>query len=75
MDKLAKKYPDTRNPQAQKWHIDLWECNRLQLINKGVNPQNIHISGIDTYQNYDKFYSARRQFNSRIINGIMRKEE
>ena len=72
MEKLAKRYPDSRNPQAEKWHIDLWECNRLQLIQKGVNPKNIHVSGIDTYQHYDRFCSARRHINSRIINGIMR---
>ena len=72
MEKLARRYPDTRNPQAEKWHIDLWECNRLQLIQKGVNSQNIHVSGIDTYQHYDRFCSARRHINSRIINGIMR---
>lgn len=73
MDKLARRYPDSRNPQAEKWHIDLWECNRLQLIEKGVHPQNIHVSGIDTYTNYDRFFSARRNFNGRIINGIMMK--
>lgn len=71
MNHLSKRYPDTRNPKAEKWHIDLWECNRLQLIKKGVNPQNIHVSGIDTYQNHDRFYSARRKDNGRIINGIM----
>lgn len=88
MDKLAKKYPImnsiTRNglpphnegglERGSKWHIDLWECNRLQLIEKGVNPEYIHVSGIDTYTNYDRFFSARRHFNGRIINGIMRKE-
>jgi YfiH family protein len=85
MEKLAKKYPPMKpnTPNGlpshrgeglgSKWHIDLWECNRLQLINKGVNPQNIHVSGIDTYQNYDRFFSARRNFNGRIINGIIRK--
>jgi hypothetical protein len=78
MERLAKKYPpmhpNTSNglPSQSKWHIDLWECNRLQLINKGVNPEHIHVSGIDTYQNYDRFFSARRHFNGRIINGIMR---
>ena len=71
MNQFAQRYPYTRNPQAEKWHIDLWECNRLQLIKKGVNPQNIHVSGIDTYQNHDRFYSARRKDNGRIINGIM----
>ena len=87
MEKLAKKYPlmhpNTPNGLSShdgegagmgfKWHIDLWECNRLQLIEKGVNPENIHVSGIDTYTNYNRFFSARRHFNGRIINGIMRK--
>lgn len=73
MNKLAKRYPDSRNPQAEKWHIDLWECNRLQLIEKGVNPKNIHVSGIDTFTNHDQFFSARRKHNGRIVNGIMMK--
>lgn len=71
MDILAKRYPDSRNPEAEKWHIDLWECNRGQLLSKGVKPENIHVSGIDTFTNYDRFFSARRKFNGRIINGIM----
>lgn len=87
MEKLAKRYPlmhpapthSASSPSSEegsgekvfRWHIDLWECNRLQLVEKGVNPDNIHVAGIDTYQNYDRFYSARRKFNRRIINGIM----
>ena len=74
MEKLARRYPDSRNPQAEKWHIDLWACNRLQLIEKGVNTENIHVSGIDTYTNYDRFFSARRHIDGRIINGIMRRD-
>ena len=74
MEQLARRYPDSRNPQAEKWHIDLWACNRLQLIEKGVNPENIHVSGIDTYTNYDRFFSARRHIDGRIINGIMRRD-
>ena len=87
MDKLAKKFPlmhkssvlENEQPHheqttATRWHIDLWECNRLQLINKGVNPDNIHVSGIDTYTNHNRFFSARRKLNGRIINGIMLNE-
>ncbi|MBO4674392.1 MAG: laccase domain-containing protein [Bacteroidaceae bacterium] len=84
MDKLAKRYPPMHSNtphglpphygEGSKWHINLWECNRLQLIEKGVNPEHIHVSGIDTYTNYDRFFSARRHFNGRIINGIMRKD-
>lgn len=73
MQAIAKLYPNTKPTPAQpmKWHIDLWECNRLQLIEKGINPENIHVSGIDTFQNYDRFHSARRNTPGRIINGIM----
>ena len=81
MDKLAKRFPLMHSTQAAlrhhetttatRWHIDLWECNRLQLIKKGVNPDNIHLSGIDTYTNHNRFFSARRKLNGRIINGIM----
>ena len=81
MDKLAQRFPlmhstqaalrHHETPIATRWHIDLWECNRLQLISKGVNPDNIHVSGIDTYTNHDRFFSARRKLNGRIINGIM----
>ena len=77
MDKLAKKFPLMHSQEtatATRWHIDLWECNRLQLINKGVNPNNIQLSGIDTYTNHDRFFSARRKLNGRIINGIMLNE-
>jgi copper oxidase (laccase) domain-containing protein len=44
----------------QKWHIDLWECNRLQLQSVGVLPQHIQMSGICTYKHYSDFFSARR---------------
>lgn len=56
-----------------KWHIDLWEANRQQLLARGVKPENIEISGICTYADNDDFFSARRQgINSgRILSGIM----
>ena len=77
MDKLAQRYPLMNCPNRThetRWHIDLWECNRLQLIEKGVHSENIYVSGIDTYQNFGRFFSARRHIDGRIINGIMRKE-
>ncbi len=75
MSLLARRYPNTKPTplQPEKWHIDLWECNRQQLIAKGLNPANIHVAGIDTFQYYDRFHSARRHCPGRIINGIMQK--
>ena len=67
MECIAKRY--------QKWHIDLWECNKMQLTDMGVPESSIHISGICTYIHHHDFFSARRSgINSgRIFSGIMLK--
>lgn len=59
-----------------KWHIDLWEANRLQLVGAGVAPDKIEVSGICTYQNCEDFFSARRLGirSGRILSGIMRRK-
>lgn len=56
-----------------KWHIDLPECNRIQLEALGVPSASISISPVCTYQQYSRFFSARRLgINSgRIFTGIM----
>ncbi len=65
MDAIAKKY--------KKWHIDLWECNRLQLLDMGVSPVNVFVTRICTYAQTEDFFSARRLgVNSgRIFSGIL----
>lgn len=40
MNQIARK--------EAKWHIDLWEANRQQLLAYGVKPEHIEISGICT---------------------------
>ena len=59
--------------REQKWHIDLPECNRLQLLSAGVRPQAVTMSGICTFKQTDDFFSARRMgINSgRIFTGVM----
>ena len=66
MVRIAKKY--------EKWHLDLWEANRMQLLAHGVLPENIEVSGICTYQNHEEFFSARRLGikSGRILSGICR---
>ncbi len=61
------------SPISGKWHIDLWEAVRLQLVHSGVNASQIHVAGICTYQNVHTFFSARRLsiHSGRITNGIM----
>ncbi|WP_321479314.1 peptidoglycan editing factor PgeF [uncultured Bacteroides sp.] len=61
------------NDEAQKHHLDLWEANRMQLLNFGVPDQQIQLAGICTYINHLEFFSARRLGiqSGRILSGIM----
>ena len=58
-----------------KWHIDLPSCNRLQLEAAGLVPAHIQMTGICTYQQYDRYFSARRLGiqSGRIFTGILLK--
>ena len=58
----------------EKWHLDLWEANRLQLMAHGVLCENIEVSGICTYLQHEDFFSARRLGikSGRILSGICR---
>lgn len=66
-----------RNPETGKAHLDLWETNRLQLLEAGLQPQRIEVSGICTYAHSDDFFSARRLGikSGRMLSGIRMKEE
>ena len=67
MERIAKKY--------EKWHLDLWEANRLQLLAQGVWPEHIEVAGFCTYQQHEDFFSARRLGikSGRILSGVMLK--
>lgn len=56
-----------------KWHIDLWAATCLQLLEEGMALHNIQVSGICTYEQEERFFSARRLglHSGRIYNGIM----
>ena len=56
-----------------KWHIDLKECNRKQLVALGVRPEAITVSPICTYTDNHDFFSARKQGigSGRIFTGAM----
>lgn len=60
--------------RREKWHIDLQEANRIQLLASGIRPANIEQTGICTYGNPADFFSARRLGirSGRILSGIMR---
>ncbi len=63
---------DRISERKDKWHIDLPECNRLQLQDVGLKHDNITMSGICTYKNCNDYFSARRLGveSGRIFNGI-----
>ena len=65
MELISKKY--------EKWHIDLPECNRQQLLSVGIPASQIAVSPVCTFQQSDRFFSARRlTINSgRIFTGIV----
>ena len=68
MASIARKY--------ERWHIDLWECNRQQLIKCGIKTEHIQVAGICTFANTGEYFSARRLgINSgRIFTAIMMKD-
>lgn len=62
-----------RHPKTQKWHIDLWRANVWQLTEAGIPASAIQVSGLCTYSNPSRFFSARRLgINSgRMFTGII----
>lgn len=71
MSLIARRYP--AKDVLEKWHIDLWECNRQQLLNCGVPASQIGVTDVCTVKNSETFYSARKLGvqSGRILNGIM----
>ena len=59
------------SPMFHGHHLDLVKANMWLLEQSGVLPENIHVSGIDTYKD-ESFFSARREGVQcgRIINSI-----
>lgn len=66
-----------RNKQTEKFHLDLWEANRLQLIEAGIHPDHIEVAGICTYSTPDLFFSARKEGvkSGRMLSGIGLKKQ
>lgn len=71
MEQISKKFPLF----PYKWHIDLPICNCEQLLACHMEPQNISVSPVCTYQQAENYFSARRLgINSgRIFTGILMK--
>ena len=73
MESISRRYP-TSDGMGEKWHIDLAECNRLQLLSLGIPSEAIAVSPVCTFQQAADYFSARRLgINSgRIFTGIIR---
>lgn len=73
METISRKYPAVNGPDIEKWHINLSECNRQQLLASGISIQQISVSPVDTFVQHDSYFSARRLgINSgRIFTGIL----
>lgn len=78
MEEISRLMPSSQgNENEEKWHIDLPACNRLQLLEAGLQNEQIHTLPVCTYEQHADYFSARRLgINSgRIFTGIMLKEE
>jgi hypothetical protein len=73
MAAISRQYPSHSDAGQRRWHIDLPQCNRQQLCETGVMPQNIGVTPVCTYQQYEAFFSARRLglCSGRIFTGIL----
>lgn len=61
--------------RENRWHIDLWQANALDLADVGVPADSINVTAICTHTHYNRFFSARRLgINSgRVFTGICKR--
>lgn len=56
-------------------HLDLWAANRDQLVDAGMQPANIHASGLCTACRTDVFYSFRVEGPTGRMVGVIRRRQ
>ena len=60
--KLPRPHRFLSGPNANgRLYLDLWQANAAQLVAAGVRPDHIEISGVDTAQHTDDFFSHRAE--------------
>ena len=54
-------------------YLDLWKANQQSLEKAGILPEHIEVSGICTFTEHERFFSARRLGieSGRLLSGIM----
>lgn len=66
------KYKGFMIKKDQKYHFDLWEINKYNMIKSGMNENNIEISGLCSKCHNDLFFSHRGQKGKRgLMTGII----
>lgn len=65
------------NEETKKYHTNLWEANKILLVESGMKEENIEIAKMCTYSNSEVFFSARRQGvkSGRMITGLIMRSE
>ena len=66
------KYKDFMITKGEKYHFDLWEINKYNMIKEGMSENNIEVAGLCTKCHNDLFFSHRGQKGKRgLMSGIL----
>ncbi len=60
-----QKYKDFMITKGEKYHFDLWEINKYNMVKEGMNYNNIEVAGLCTKCHNDLFFSHRGQKGKR----------
>ncbi len=80
VEAARKAVPDAEKTLSRnvsgKYHFNLWEANKLLLIEAGVSENRIEVLEHCSFSDKDKYYSARREGvnTGRMVSGIMLRE-
>ena len=66
---MTKNASPIERVSEEKFHIDLWELNRIIALESFIPPENISISGYCTMENPDLFFSHRFSQGKRGVQG------
>ncbi|MCG8323184.1 MAG: peptidoglycan editing factor PgeF [Cytophagales bacterium] len=76
-DEVAKKFVEVFGENHaiidrtySKPHVAVAAANHRLLMDSGLSPENIALSGVCTFRNNDRFYSARQGDKGRFCSGI-----
>lgn len=79
-EEVADEFRRTGFSQAiisnnHKPHVDLWQANKQDLLDAGLQAHCVEISGYCTFTEYERFFSARRLGlkSGRLVSGILLK--